>query len=99
MSPCQRLPSGIAGVLKPTDRDFSAELGVGGAVHLAHSARADRAGDAVVGQDLTDQGLAFSHPGSNSSLEHSFVNRAPDRLAGGITLPVYSARAPSAYDG
>jgi hypothetical protein len=40
---------------KPSARHFTAELGVRGAVHLAHSALTDRGGDPIVGKRAADQ--------------------------------------------
>ena len=40
------------------ERHVAPELRVGGAVDLAHPARTDRGGDAVVGQAATDQGVS-----------------------------------------
>ena len=46
------------GLGQQLDRDLAPELRVGGAVHLAHAARADRGGDPVVRERLADQGRA-----------------------------------------
>jgi hypothetical protein len=53
---CQAL--GVLGQLgwQQLDRDVAAEVGVGGAVHLARAASADHGGDAVVSERLADQG-------------------------------------------
>jgi hypothetical protein len=41
--------------------NVAAELRIGGAVHLAHPADADRSGDAVVGERPTDQEASFGN--------------------------------------
>ena len=53
-------PLGIGGegLGQPLERHLAPELRVGGAVDLAHAARADRGGDPVVRESLADQGRA-----------------------------------------
>ena len=55
-----REPLGIGGegLGQELDRHVAAELRVGGAIDLAHPARADRGGDPVVRERLADQGRA-----------------------------------------
>jgi hypothetical protein len=58
LSPEAFQPLGARGHLRRQhlERHVAAELGVGGTVHLAHSAGADRGGDAVMGEAAVDQG-------------------------------------------
>ena len=48
------------------DRDFVAELGVGGAVHLTHAAFAELGGDPVVGERVADHFQGQTFPKSRS---------------------------------
>src|ERR1019366_2023726 len=49
---------------------FAAEFRVGGAIHLTHSARADRSGDPIMRERTTDQ---FAPPGSQAVISCGFV--------------------------
>jgi hypothetical protein len=75
------------------DRHLAAELRVARAQHLAHAAGADRGGDAVVGERLSDQwqtsrlsrrlGGACGSPGGWSAW---ILTRAGDETCGAIRL-------------